>query len=592
MPIDVYGNEYERPDISKLTNFPEGGKLVKRGKHWYIAFREYFYKKEIGRESEHRTYWGKVVGDTCYSKAEYKRLFKKNGEPRVTPLDQVPQTNNTLSATSNAANEVHTTRRYLHLGFQLVAYGAIRESGIKEDLLKAGFDEHLIQVMFSLIMYNLCEQDNAFYLVKDWQQGRMLPFVGNMSSKDLSEFFSSIGQREDQINKFFKCRATRISDEEVLSIDSTNFECESENITNVAFGVGKHKERQNQIGVYFIVGHQSKMPVLYRVFAGNIHDSTTIEDFIKRAKELDLNKGHKIHVGDKGYYSEQNVIKATEENLKVIFSVKCFPKYINDLIDAHYSEIIDCKSSILGTHVRGTSYLHSLKNDQGEEVKVWVHLFFDIKVHADKIAKLEQQLGQFEQAWNKGDPKTLKEKYLLSFYKKPKGEPGKCLLERDWDYYNYETQRFGIYCNVSNFEQTAADNHSNYSSRDIIEKVFKGSKANDFDVARAHSDDTLQGRFFVLFLASICVAHIYKKMKEEKINELKNGKIKYSYPTIATLSYKQLVQKFKSINCMIYEDGSASLTEMPKNIRDILSRLGYEHAEEDALNDAKKYLVR
>lgn len=88
MPIDVYGNEYERPDISKLKNFPEGGKLVKRGKHWYIAFRTYFYKKEIGRESEKRVYWGKVVGDTCYPKEEYKRLFKRNGEPREKPLEK------------------------------------------------------------------------------------------------------------------------------------------------------------------------------------------------------------------------------------------------------------------------------------------------------------------------------------------------------------------------------------------------------------------------------------------------------------------------------------------------------------------------
>lgn len=36
--LDKYGNEYERPVIENLKNFPAGGSLVKRGSHWYIAF--------------------------------------------------------------------------------------------------------------------------------------------------------------------------------------------------------------------------------------------------------------------------------------------------------------------------------------------------------------------------------------------------------------------------------------------------------------------------------------------------------------------------------------------------------------------------
>jgi hypothetical protein len=592
--LDKYGNEYERPVIENLKNFPAGGSLVKRGSHWYIAFREYFYKKEIGRESERRTYWGKVVGDTCYSNEEYRKKFKRNGQPRLVPLDDKINESVPTPASVTVSKEPQflTSRRFLHLGFGLVVYGLLRSSGVRDDLVSAGFEDVTIRVILSLVMYNLCERDNAFYMVKDWQEGRLLPFTGEMSSKDLSKFFATLGAQDDLINKFFKCRANRLEEEEPVSIDTTSIGCESENITRVAYGVGKHKENRNQFGVYFVVGHKSKMPIMYRILAGNIHDSTTIEDFIKRAKELELDKGNHVNIGDKGYYSENNLIMASVNDVKVIFSVKALPDYIVELVDKNYDAIVSCESIVPEfTHLRGQTYEHSFYTDDGTEVKIWVHIFFDIKAHGEKINALEKKLLALEKAWNAGDPKAVNEKSLLTYYKKPADEPGKCKLERDLEKYKQETMCYGMFCNTSNFEQTISENISYYSSRDVIEKCFKNSKGNDFDVARAHDDTVLNGRFFVLFIASICLGYLSCKMGESKTKTLKNGRIKYEYPAETKFSYKQLIQKFKVVNCLLYDDGKCALSETPGNLKEFMEKIGYAQAVADALNDAQNFII-
>ena len=597
--IDKYGNEYERPVIENLKNFPEGCKLIKKGRHWYIAYRNYFYKKQIKRESENREYWGKLVGDVCYPWDEYKRKFKRNGQPRLVPLEAKKPETSSAPVSATKPVEFSTSRRFLHLGFGLVVYGLIRCSGVRDDLVAAGFEDNTIRVILSLVMYNLCEMDNAFYLVDDWQEGRLLPFNGKMSSKDLSKFFAAVGERDDLINNFFKQRSARLGEEEVISIDSTSIGCESENITRVAYGVGKHKEKRNQLGVYFVVGHESKTPFLYRILAGNIHDSTTIEDFIIRAQELDLDKGRRVHVGDKGYYSEDNLILASQKGIKVLFSVKSLPNYINDFIEKHYEEIISSSSVVPGyTHLRGRTYEHTFHDSKGEgenkerDIKIWVHIFFDIKSHGDQIAVLEKKLSALETAWKVGDPKAKQEKELLrTYYKKPTDEPGKCTLERDFEKYDKATKILGMFCNTANFEQTIIQNIADYSGRDVIEKCFKGCKGTDFDVARAHSDTVLNGRFFVLFVASICMGCMYKIMGEAKTKTHKNGKKHYEAAIETRFSYKQLIQKFKVVNCLLYDNGKCGLSETPANLKEIMENFGYDGAVEDALADAKNFIV-
>ena len=76
------------PDPEKVKNFPKNcGKivLVRDRENIRVVKRNYYWDTEKKRGLETREYLGYVVDDVYYPTQEYKRLFKKNGKPRLMP---------------------------------------------------------------------------------------------------------------------------------------------------------------------------------------------------------------------------------------------------------------------------------------------------------------------------------------------------------------------------------------------------------------------------------------------------------------------------------------------------------------------------
>ena len=63
-----------------------------------------------------------------------------------------------------------------------------------------------------------------------------------------------------------------------------------------------------------------------------------------------------------------------------------------------------------------------------------------------------------------------------------------------------------------------------YRGRDAVEKVFKMEKSYlGYDVFRVHSDEALEGKMFVSFIALILRNEIYKNLKELYLKNKKEG---------------------------------------------------------------------
>ena len=116
----------------------------------------------------------------------------------------------------------------------------------------------------------------------------------------------------------------------------------------------------------------------------------------------------------------------------------------------------------------------------------------------------------------------------------------------------------------------------NYERRDIIEKTFKGCKTEfDFDVIRAHNDNTLMGRMMVSFVAMTIMNDIKNRMHNRNVITQQNGKVRVEDTVAEEYSFKGLLRKFKAVR-LLQTGSNYCISELTKGMQDILRKLGFE----------------
>ena len=85
-----------------------------------------------------------------------------------------------------------TTRR---IGATAIFDAVARQIGLREDLIIV-WGPRAADLALSLAYHWLTTASNACYLFQSWAAGYLLPFDGEASAKDLTEFFTELGNRQ------------------------------------------------------------------------------------------------------------------------------------------------------------------------------------------------------------------------------------------------------------------------------------------------------------------------------------------------------------------------------------------------------------
>ena len=220
----------------------------------------------------------------------------------------------------------------------------------------------------------------------------------------------------------------------------------------------------------------------------------------------------------------------------------------------------------------------------GQKHKVWVHVYrSDAKSHTENAA-FYRVLEAFESDWanwrqeehKKDTVCPLLHSPLLKYFKAPKREPGKCRLETDSAAIDDATRYFGFFCNVSTMKCTAAEALDIYQTRDVIEKTFKGGKTDiEIDVARAHKDNTLEGRFLVGFVAMSILCELRRLMRQPTKLEQKKGPVKDIQPLSKEMTVNELKNRLSSIRMLYTGSGEKRWLEVTGKQHEIARRLGF-----------------
>lgn len=163
----------------------------------------------------------------------------------------------------------------------------------------------------------------------------------------------------------------------------------------------------------------------------------------------------------------------------------------------------------------------------------------------------------------------------LIYYRTPTGLPGNSALERDNEKINEAIRYFGFFCDVSTMPARATEVYNNYCARDLIEKAFRSGKSDvEMNVARVHSDVTLEGRFLISFVALTILTDLHRRMKQ-KTTRIVKGKAVVDRPIGDEMTLKEIHNYLGSIRLINDGRGNRVWQEVTVRQHNITRRLGF-----------------
>ena len=525
------------PSPDEIIDFPKDNprlKIVKHKNLLYVVERFYRWSPEKKRGVEDRTYVGKIHDGRFYTMEEFKRLFKRDGTPRPIrksgPVKRRSVTNAKKKAAAQPAEvrsepenkegtatpEKSDSSRYdaLLVGEAMLIERIARQLRLRDDLASV-WGEQAADTVISLATFFLTSGRNSVYLYDDWRRLYAAPFGARLTPKDITEFFEELGCRPNWEADFFKARLARLEEDEVFSYDATNIATEALEIEDARDGKGKKTGIRRQVNLALAFGHKCGLPVMFRVFPGNIPDVTTVPELLFRFKHLgDVRVS--ATVLDRGYFSKENLVRFLRGGHNCLMAAKINVSWVSDAIEQALPSL-GSHLNRMSESVQGKTVPVDLKISPTDSRRVWVHVFRDRYRAIKEEAELFEDLAAFEEKWANCDDDViaqgLKASTTLRWFEKPVGAPGTCRLVRDNDAIAHELERTGLFASVSTMECSTQFALDTYGQRDCVEKCFMAGKTDlNMDVLRAHSTQTMNGRFIVSFVALTILCEIRRRM--------------------------------------------------------------------------------
>jgi transposase len=343
--------------------------------------------------------------------------------------------------------------------------------------------------------------------------------VGNMSSQRISDLLLAFGC--PQRNSFYQAWYNLIREKEYIALDITSVSSYSEQIESCEWGYNRDGEDLRQVNICMLFGEDSKLPVYQTLYSGSLRDvstlKTTIEEFaaITGATEI-------MTVMDKGFFSAKNINMRLSEDegrrYKFLISVQFTSRFAKSQVESERKDIDRIENVILtnGVPIRG---VHKLRAWNGE-TKLNTHVFFN----PEKAVKERNELFGYVMSIARkagADPDNTKlaseyKKYLV-VRKSKQAQNGVTVSIRE-DVIAAELQTVSWFILVSNQIEDVQTAHDIYRMKDVVEKSFlKYKNSLGLGRLRVHSDDRMQNKIFVAFIALIIASAIHETMKRAEL---------------------------------------------------------------------------
>lgn len=482
---------------------------MKVGKHLYI-YEVSGYRDPNGKPRNKKHPVGKVDPETG------REIFKPDFIPKLARYGK------SMSAQDNGRKETFSIRDLKTSTIR--DYGATyfldsiaRQIGLK-DVLSSSCGQFGGELL-TLAQYLICSEDPFAYCAH-WIEGTETAGGRSLSSQRISELLHEItaAHRTD----FYRAWSEYRQEREYLALDITSVSSWSELIEDVEWGYNRDGEKLAQINLCMLMGETSGLPVFQTVYAGSLKDVSTFKTTIREASCYAKGK-RLILVMDKGFYSAKNVNLLLEsgERYGFLLAVPFTAGFAKDLVREEREEI-DTPENTLAVN-RGALRVVSRRiawqkrGEQDSGALLTAHVYFNaLKAAARKdelYAHVSVLLKQAKAGGGEGKLKEDIKKYLV-VRKSKAGERytiNHGVVEK-------ELEHAGWLVLITNRIKGGEEALEWYRAKDVIEKGFlKLKHAIDLNRLRVHSQESMQNKVFVGFIALILLSHINKVMVRRKM---------------------------------------------------------------------------
>jgi transposase len=507
-----------------------------------------YWDKEKKQSRARRTLIGRVDKETG-------EIVPTDGRNRKKQDEKVP-----AKRGPKAAKMAH--RSFYGATYLLDAIG--EQLGIIHDL-KQCFPDTYKQIL-SIAYYLILEDNTPLYRFEKWGILHKHPYGKNITSQRSSELFASITEEAKQ--RFFTLQGKRRLEEEFWAYDTTSLSSYSETLQQVQFGFNKEHDRLPQLNVALVFGQESNLPFYYRKLAGNIPDTKTVRHLLE---ELDILGYSKVKlVMDRGFYSEDNINCFYRDHVKFLMSVKMSLAFVRKELDAiydtfrsfeHYDENHELYCRTVRTNWNYTQEQPYKGETVQESRRLYIHYYFNIDKAAEDEKAFDRRLIALKQELESGKRVPEHEKlYQKYFTIKTTPIRGTQVTVREENVRNAK-RYYGFFDLISNETMDTVAALELYRNKDVVEKAF-GNLKERLNMRRAmvSSEQSLEGKLFVQFVALIYLSYIKKQMQVKGL--LKD----YTLPGI--------LDKLDVIECFEHPGKSLRVGEMIEKQKQLYHDLG------------------
>jgi len=338
-------------------------------------------------------------------------------------------------------------------------------------------------------------------------------FKNRIRSADIEEFQVQWNQVQTEKSKIY------------ISYDSTNVGTRAEGIEMAEFGHAKDNPEIPQVNIGYAIKHSDSTPLFYELYPGSIIDNTHCKYMVDSAKGYGYDKVGFII--DRGQFSLSNILYFDDNEYDFVMMVKLNSK----MIEKHLKE------SMIPLRVSNKYYIdeHEVfgltiegKLFEADKKKRCIHIYYDSRRGNEERINFLKQINKKERLLaKKVAEKIRREEDLLSFKQH-------FILKFDVNGYlerysqneasiKETTDNMGFFVLITSEKMTAEEALSIYRDRDASEKMFDTIKTGfGYDTFRIHSQESLEAKTHIMFIASIVRNHVFQTSKENYRSDRKN----------------------------------------------------------------------
>lgn len=463
---------------------------------------------------ESASYWDKDKQQPRSKRKLIGRLDSETGA--IVPTDGRGKRRGQTDIEAPAKTAMQTERLFYGATYLLDQIGM--ETGVYADL-KSCFPTNYKQIL-SIAYYLILEDQNPMSRFRKWAKLHRHPYGKDIPSRRSTELFQSI--TEEAKMRFFRLQGKRRIEKEYWAYDSTSISSYSEIMKQVRYGKNKDGENLPQINLALLFGEESGLPFYYRKLAGNIPDVKTVRELIR---ELDILGYEKIKlVMDRGYYSTENINALFKDHLKFLCGTstalnfaKSFIREIGDQKD-HYEHYNSDLELYIFTKTISWDYEQDrpYKGDTiKEERRMYLHLYFDPDKLSDDGKAFNRRLDALNEELLSGKRIPEHEKDYKKYFTVKDTPKRGIQLTYNQKAIDSARERYGFFVLISNEVKDPVTALSLYRMRDVVEKAFWNIKERlNLRRTLTSSENALEGKLFVEFVALIYLSYIKRKMEE------------------------------------------------------------------------------